>query len=125
MALGYPIQIRLSAEQQAIYEDEAARLNKPLATYLRERLDSGDRDRAELDMLRQELSTGLCEIRKVIEDHCAGTQTQPTSIMHTSDGVLLEILLMLREIGGPERMRRTQAELKRQDFEVWTLKEGQ
>jgi len=38
MVLGYPIQVRFNAEKQAIYEYEAARLNKPLATYLRERL---------------------------------------------------------------------------------------
>lgn len=123
MALGYPIQIRLSAEKQAIYEDEAARLNKPLATYLRERLESGDRDRAELDTLRRELTAGLCEIRDAIEADPSRAQSQPSPVGQIDDGLLLEILLMLREIGGPERMKRTQAEIIRQGLQIWTPKQ--
>ncbi|NHL90324.1 mobilization protein, partial [Salmonella enterica subsp. enterica serovar Dublin] len=34
MALGDPIQVRLSPEKQALLEDEAARKGKRLATYL-------------------------------------------------------------------------------------------
>lgn len=122
MALGNPIQIRLSAEKQAIYEDEAARLNKPLGTYLRERLEANDAMRGELNTLRHEIGIGLAAIRQTIEDSGGkrGAAAPAVAASQINNALLLEMVLLLREVGGPERMKRTQAELKRQGLQSWT-----
>lgn len=124
MALGDPISIRLSAEKHFHYEDEAMRLNKPFGTYLRERLEADDTMRDELNTLRQEVGIGLSAIRQALED--AATQSEsaaieraPTAVAN-ANALLLEMLLLLREIGGPERMKRTHAELLRQGLKPWT-----
>lgn len=46
MALGSPVQLRLSPYQRMIYEDEAAQQGKALATYLREPLEAQDNEQA-------------------------------------------------------------------------------
>lgn len=123
MALGNPIQIRLNVEKQAIYEDEAARLNKPLATYLRERLEADDSARGGLDTLRYEIGAGLSAIRQAVEEgggKASGTAIPAAAPSQINNALLLEMVLLLREIGGPERMKRTQAELKRQGLQMWT-----
>ena len=122
MALGNPIQIRLNVEKQAIYEDEAARLNKPLGTYLRERLEAEDVTRGELNTLRHEIGIGLSAIRQTVEDGGGkrGTATAATALSQINNALMLEMVLLMREIGGPERVKRTQAELKRQGLQMWT-----
>ncbi len=54
-ALGEPIKVRLSPEKHAHFEDEAAQLDKPLATYLRERLEAPDTVGAKVSELRREV----------------------------------------------------------------------
>ncbi|OIS90316.1 hypothetical protein [Brucella cytisi] len=123
MALGDPIKIRLSPERQLIYEDEAARLNKPLGTYLRERLEADDDKRGQLDAFRHEIGAALSSIRHAVEarDSKRGAGETPAAApSQINNALLLEMVLLLREIGGPERMKRTQAELKRQGLQMWT-----
>lgn len=123
MPLGDPINIRLNIEKQAIFEDEAARQGKKLATYLRERLESDDAARVELEALRHELGAGLAAIRHAIEDNRKRGAAAPAGTAapgQIDTGLLLEMVLLLRTIGGPEKMKVAQSELKRQGFNSWT-----
>ncbi|MVW78083.1 mobilization protein [Bordetella sp. 02P26C-1] len=110
MALGTPIHLRLSPAKQLAYEEEAARVNKPLATYLRERLETGDALIGEFTALRSEIRAGLV----------SGQHANVMITRQVNDALLLEMVLLLRELGGPERMKRTHAELNRQGVKAWT-----
>lgn len=126
MALGDPINIRLTPEKQAIFEEQAAAQGKRLGTYLRERLEGDESARAELDALRHELGLGLTSIRHAVEDGLkkrgSATQSTTSTSSQINDGLLLEMVLLLRAIGGPEKMKVAQAEIKRQGLNAWTPK---
>ena len=119
MTLGTPIHLRLRPEIQLVYEELAALERKPLSTYLRERLEAEDTRRAELDSLRQELRVSMAAIIDAVERSDRQEQHAPDSGHQLSHTLLLEIVLLLREISGPERMRRTNAELARQGVKAW------
>lgn len=114
MALGSPVQLRLSPDQRMIYEDEAARQGKALATYLRERLEAQDNKQARSAALRTELANGMAELRGILERR----DITPTGVI-CEPSVMLELLLLLRSLAGPDRLKMTHAELKRQGLSVW------
>ena len=111
MALGHPIQLRLSPETQRACEEAAALQGKPFASYLRERLETSVSRDAELSALRQDVAS----LRQ-----CVDTLTHRTASPASTEAVLLEILLMLRAVGGPERTRTVRAELQRLGMDPWT-----
>lgn len=113
MALGHPIQLRLSPDRHLAYEEDAARQNKPLATYLRERLEASDDLRSELTVLRQDIA----DLRHAVEDR------KQTASQDITQSLLAEILLMLRAIGGPDRTKTVRAELARLGYVLWTPEE--
>lgn len=117
MALGNPVQVRLSIEKQAIYEDEAARAGKPLATYLRERLEASDNTQEQVRSLRREL-TGL---RHLVEDLAeAGIQGGSGGGMSAGDrAALIETLLLLRHISKPDQRQEARAEMRRNGINMW------
>jgi len=105
MTLGNPINIRLPIEQQLKYESQAIEHGLPLRTYLRQRLESGDN-----------ILTELSALRKAVE------QTTPFSDAGNDDsktGIMLEILLLLRQIAQPQKVQIAQHELKRLGFDIW------
>src|SRR5688572_684830 len=104
MSFGNPIQVRLSREKRLAYEEEAARQDKPLGTYLRERLEADDVLRGELAAIRHDVAVGVSELRRAVEE---GRGSAP------SEGLPLETLLLLRAVAGPERVKLVQAELRR------------
>ena len=114
MALGDPIQVRLSPEKQALLEDEAARKGKRLATYLRELLEGENDLQGELAALRRE----VVSLHHVIED-LADTGLRGQAEPGTNP-VQIETLLLLRAIAGPERMKPVKGEMKRLGIDVWT-----
>ena len=57
MSLGHPIQLRVTLEKQYFYQEEAAKLGKPLATYLRERLDASDDTLSAISSLQRDLAS--------------------------------------------------------------------
>lgn len=114
MALGEPIKFRLTPEKHAQYEDEAARLGKPLGTYLRERLEAADETRDELLAMRQQL-TALHHMIEDLADAGPRGQAEPGT-----NPVQIETLLLLRAIAGPERMKPVKGEMKRLGIDVWT-----
>jgi len=115
MALGHPIQLRLNPDRQLAYEDEAARQSKALATYLRERLEAQDDEQARSESLRAELANGMAELRGIVERN--GSNLSSNAIGEQS--MMLELLLLLRAVAGPDRLKMTHAELKRQGLQVW------
>lgn len=106
MSLSDPIQIRLHTGQHMRYESAAARLGKPLATYLRECLETHEEDHSVASLKREFLA-----LRHILED----LTDKPTSsaVESKSQPLLLEIVLLLRQLAKPEHMRIAQGELKR------------
>lgn len=120
MALGSPVQLRLSPDQRMIYEDEAARQGKPLATYLRERLEAQDDKKDRSAALRAELANGMAELRGIVERGGSSTPGDKTG----DSSILLELLILMRAIAGPDRIKMTHAELRRQGISVWSGRGG-
>lgn len=119
MALGHPVQVRLNPSRQLIYEDEAARQGKALATYLRERLEAQDDEQARSAALRAELANGMAELRGIVER--GGTSTSGNNAADQS--MLLELLILMRAVAGPDKIKMAHAEMKRQGVKHWTGKE--
>ena len=88
------ITIGLPAEKRFLYEREAARQGKSLSAYLRERLEKSE-------AYSPNLSGNL-----------------PTLSSH-DQGVLLEILLILRYIASPEKLNLVRGDLKRLNIPTW------
>lgn len=84
------ITLRISKEERLLYEAEAAYRKQSLSAYLRERLGRGEIP--------------------------SGNVTQPSS---HDQGVLLEILLLLRYIATPEKLNLVRRELKRLNIPLW------
>lgn len=119
MALGSPVQLRLSPDQRMIYEDEAARQGRPLATYLRERLEAQDAEKARSEALRTELANGMAELRGIVERKGSPSHEDTTG----DSSIFLELLILMRAIAGPDRIKMVHAELKRQGLTVWSGRE--
>ena len=88
------ITIRISPEERLLYEAEAAYRKQSLSAYLRERLEK-----------RETPSHGVSE-----------NVTKPSS---HEQGVLLEILLLLRYNASPEKLNLVRSDLKRLNIPVW------
>ena len=106
MSLSNPIQIRLHLAQHLRYEAAAARLGKPLATYLRECLEAYENDHSVASLKREFLA-----LRHMLEDWA----DKPTSVAVESNShpQLMEVVLLLRQLAKPEHVRIAQGELKR------------
>ena len=109
--LSRPIKLRLSPEQLFIYESEAAYLNKSLNSYLRDRLEKAD------DVLIE-----LQQLRHLLEHLPASSPASSVeaNAVQRDQGTLLEILLLLRLLAGPEKMLMVQKELQRLKIPFWT-----
>ena len=112
MALGRPIQLRLTAEKHILYEAEAANRNLPLGTYLRERLDSGDHLLEEISALRQAVSMATKNIS-------AAQSSDVTPAPSTNPSIQIETLLLLRSLANPQKLQIIHGELKRLGLKVW------
>lgn len=119
MALGSPVQLRLSPDQRMIYEDEAAQQGKALATYLRERLEAQDNEKTRSAALRAELANGMAELRGIVE---RGGSSTPGDYAG-DQSILLELLILMRAVAGPDRIKMAHAELRRQGLSVWSGRE--
>ena len=101
MALTNPINIRLSAEKRFLYEMEAAHRGQSLGVYLRERLEQGEASSHELQKIHDLL------------------KNLTSSSSSHDQGILLEILLILRYIVSPEKLNLVRKDLKRLNIPVW------
>lgn len=121
MALGLPIQLRLEPQKQALYEEEAANKGLPMATYLRQRLTKDDVDHERNEALRREINNGMAEIRALLSELDGASRGAEGGQLDQS--MMLEMLLLLRAVAGPERMKMAHGELKRQGLKIWNGKE--
>ncbi len=112
MALGEPIKLRLSLEQQHQYEEEAAARGLPLGTYLRQRLEQGDQVAEQLAELRRLVVAGFQE-----REDRGETDSAPRP---ADTGMLVEMLLLLRSVVGADKLQVAHGELRRQGLPVWT-----
>ena len=94
MSLTDVVTVRLPAGKRFLYEKEAAHQGQSLAVYLRERLEKSE-------AYSPNLSGNL-----------------PTLSSH-DQGVLLEILLILRYIASPEKLNLVRGDLKRLNIPTW------
>jgi len=97
------IPIRLSHEKWSRYTKEATKCSLPLSTYLREKLEK-----------EEDKDSELASIRRLIE-----RQAQRSS----DEGLLSEIILLLRMLAGPQKVLLAQKELERIGVEVWKQEE--
>lgn len=94
MTLTDLVTIRLSAEKRSLYEMEAAHQRQSLGTYLRERLEQSE----------------------VLSHQPSGSTT---STSPHDQGILLEILLILRYIASPEKLNLVRRNIKRLNIPTW------
>jgi hypothetical protein len=101
------LQLRLNERVHARYASEAAALGKPLATYLRERLEREDALQERLAIIEQAV-TELAATRAVLA---------PTT--SSESPAALEQLLILRQLAGP-KAELARKELQRRHIEPWS-----
>ncbi|ULU27861.1 hypothetical protein [Dyella terrae] len=107
------VPIRFSDEAYARYEAMAAQAFPeplPVSTYLKKRLAAGDNTAEAMMMLRQTVED--------LADREAAPASPDASPADTSN-VQLEILLLLRAVADPGRVRAVQSELQRIGVDVW------
>jgi len=113
-----PVQVRLSLEKRLQYEDEAAQRGLPLSTYLRKRLEDGDRINESLAALRIMMVEGFSNIESALN----GGQHSQANGTDFDYGMMVETVLSLRKILKPLDMNMIHKELKRKGLRVWNGK---
>jgi len=139
MSLGEPIHVRLPLEMQQNLEKEAAFKNQTLSQYLREKLKEAEDLHQHVSKIRREIeylsmsfvgsksqSSGnneeLLEEMVGLKNQIEGLKNSSPSqsAVNNDQGILLEILLLLRQIAQSERVQIAQKELSRLGIETWT-----
>ncbi|MDH2436833.1 mobilization protein [Pokkaliibacter sp. MBI-7] len=118
MSLGEPVKVRFTLEKQLMMEDEAARVGKPLSTYIREYVEEAHDTGDQITGLRREVSA----LRHLVEDLAENGIVSGGSDrgMSASDrAALVETLLLLRHISKPEHRKEVRAEMRRNGIELW------
>ena len=101
------VSFRLSRDAWERYSDEAQALGVALGTYLRNRLEHVDR------FLASELALRAGPAQATAAPAPAGPAPLPPS-------VLLELLLVVRQLASPEKVGIAQGELRRLGLDVWS-----
>ncbi len=101
------ISIRLSADAWARYSGEAQARRIGLATYLRQRLEAQDRLVAEL------------AIHAATEQGASSREPSASSTSASDSGTLVEVLLLLRSLAGPQKSAVAQKEVERRGLSSW------
>lgn len=110
MRLADAIPLRLTVEKRELYEAQAMAAELPLSTYLRNRLEREDAVLDELQMLRRAVER--------MADRAPG-EAQGGDGLQGMGGVLLEMLLTLRQLAGAKNDM-AQKEIARLGYDVWS-----
>src|SRR5690349_6213558 len=94
--------VRLRGDVWARYSAEAQALGISMGTYLRRRLEEQDRVAAELAALRAAIDRGAQPARSSVATSSPATP-----------GAIVEVLLLLRSLVGPQKSALVQKELER------------
>jgi len=101
-----PVGIRLPREVWVRHSAAAQALGLPLSVYLRQRLDKEDGT-----------AVALAELQAALERQAAASPTRDEP--RVSHGLLVELLLLLRQVAGPQRADLAQREVERRGLPVW------
>jgi len=99
---------RLSNEAWARYSAEAQAQGVSLGSHLRRRLEQQD-----------QLESELAALRRAVERSVAGPATANGGTPSLSPGALVEMLLLLRSLVGPQKAAVAQKEVERRGLETW------
>lgn len=110
MRLADAIPLRLTVEKRELYEAQAMAAELPLSTYLRNRLEREDAVLDELQMLRR-------AVERMADRAPGGVQVGDG--LQGMGGVLLEMLLTLRQLAGAKNDL-AQKEIARLGYDVWS-----
>lgn len=100
--------VRLSRDAWTRYSTDAQARGLALGTYLRQRLEEQDRLVAEL------------AIRAVTEQAAGREQPTVAAAPAEQPGTLVEVLLLLRSIAGPQKSAMVQKEVERRGMPSWS-----
>jgi hypothetical protein len=102
------VNLRLSTDAWARYSAEAQAQRAAVATYVRQRLEHQDRVIAEV------------AVRAATEQNAAARDQPATDGSSTNSGTLVEVLLLLRSIAGPQKSAMVHKELERLGLTSWS-----
>lgn len=101
------VSVRLSRDAWTRYSAEAQTRGVALGTYLRQRLEEQDRLVAEL------------AIRAAVEQAASDREPTESPASGSDSGTLVEVLLLLRSIAGPQKSAVAQKEVERRGLSSW------
>ncbi len=101
------VSMRLSNDAWTRYSSEAQSRGVALGTYLRQRLEEQDRLVAEL------------AIRAAAEHGASSREATASSASAGDSGTLVEVLLLLRSLAGPQKSAIAQKEVERRGLSSW------
>lgn len=101
------VSVRLGGDAWTRYSAEAQARGVPLGTYLRQRLEQQDRLVAEL------------AIRASTDQNAAARVHHGASSPASESGTLVEVLLLLRSLAGPQKSAVAQKEVERRGLASW------
>ena len=102
------IGVRVGRDLWTRFSIEAQALGVSLGTYVRRRLEEQDRFAANLDVLRAAFERGA-----------ANVPPQASALPPLLEGAIVELLLLLRQIAGPQKSLIAQKEVERRGLPTW------
>ena len=103
------VHLRLGNDVWARYSIQAQAHGVALGTYLRRRLEQPD----------QFLDGELAALRRVLEHAVALSTPARGEALQLPPGPLVEVLLLLRSLAGPQKAAVAQKEVERRGLETW------
>ncbi len=100
------VHIRVSKETWIRYSREAQERCVTVGTHLRQRLEEQDKVIAELAI-------------RAATEQSASAPTQPSATSGTELATLVELLLIVRSLAGPQRSAIARKEVERRGLPVW------
>ncbi len=100
--------VRLSGDVWTRYSAEAQALGVSMGTYLRRRLEEQDRFAAE-----------IAALRVAVERSGPARTPGPSEASPIAPGAMVEVLLLLRSLVGPQKAAVAQKEVERRGLETW------
>ncbi len=101
--------VRLRSDVWARYSAEAQGHGMALGSYLRQRLENP-----------VQLEDELAALRRAVERVGAGeADAEDSPATRLQPGILVEMLLLLRALAGPQKAGLAQKEVERRGLEVW------
>ncbi len=107
---------RLNREVCTRYQAAAEARGVSLATYLRDRLEQQDRFQEH----QRHLERTLAALHRAVEQSASARPSAPAQSQGMAPAVLLEMLLLLRSLAGPQAATVAQKEVERRGLKTWS-----